>query len=167
MKAKIVSIITSIDSKFEEYVCYLAISATAISVFLQVCVRVLFGTALAWCEEIAVYGMAWGVYMGASLCVRERAHIRILLGVRALPKIYGTALLIFGDCLWAAFNLFMVFYGYQYIELLWEQTYISPALEIDQKWPQAIIPLGFALMTFRMVQFYYRWWRSGAQGLPA
>ena len=167
MKTKMVSIITLFDSKFEEYVCYLAISVTATSVFLQVCVRMLFGTALAWCEEIAVYGMAWGVYMGASLCVREKAHIRILLGVKALPKKFGLVLLILGDCLWAAFNIFMVFYGFKYIELLWEQAYISPALEIDQKWPQAIIPLGFALMTFRMVQFYYRWLRSGANGLPA
>ena len=167
MKTKILSIITFIDLKFEEIVCYMAISATAISVFLQACVRVIFGTALAWCEEIAVYGMAWGVYMGASLCVREKAHIRILLGVKALPKKSGLVLLIFGDCLWVGFNLFMVVFGYKYIALLWDQVYLSPALEIDQKWPQAIIPLGFALMTFRMFQFYYRWLRNGAQGLPA
>ncbi len=167
MKTKILSIITFIDLKFEEILCYLAISATAISVFLQACVRVIFGTALAWCEEIAVYGMAWGVYMGASLCVREKAHIRILLGVKALPKKSGLVLLIFGDCLWVGFNLFMVVFGYKYIALLWDQVYLSPALEIDQKWPQAIIPLGFALMTFRMFQFYYRWLRNGAQGLPA
>jgi C4-dicarboxylate transporter DctQ subunit len=61
----------------------------------------------------------------------------------------------------------MVRYGYQYIALLWDQAYISPALEIDQKWPQAIIPIGFALMTVRMIQFYYRWFRDGARGLPA
>ena len=161
------AIVRFIDSRFEEIICYAAISATATSVFLQVCVRVIFGTALAWCEEIAVYGMAWGVYMGASLCVREKSHIRILLGVRALPHRLGLILLIFGDCLWAGFNLFMVRYGYVYIALLWEQSYISPALAIDQKWPQAIIPIGFALMTFRMIQFYYRWLRSGARELPA
>ena len=166
MKTKILSIITFIDLKFEEIICYVAISATAICVFLQVCIRVVFGTALAWSEEIAIYGMAWTVYMGASLCVREKSHIRILLGVKALPPKLGLIVIIFGDCLWAGFNIFMVRYGYEYIALLWDQVYLSPALEIDQKWPQAIIPLGFFLMTFRMIQFYYRWLRDGAQGLP-
>ena len=30
--------------------------------------------------------MVWSVYMGASLCVRERFHIRILAGVMVLPR---------------------------------------------------------------------------------
>jgi TRAP-type C4-dicarboxylate transport system permease small subunit len=155
-----------IDQKFEEIICYFAISAIAICVFLQAIVRIVFGTALAWPEEIAIYGMAWFVYMGASLSVRERAHLRIMIGVVKLPKPAAMTLIILGDCMWVAFNIFMVWHGYKYIELLWNQLYISPALQIDQKWPQAIVPLGFALMTVRIFQVYYSWIKKGAKDLP-
>lgn len=164
--AIIFSTIHILDQKFEEIVCSIAISAFAICVFLQVFVRIIFGSALAWPEEIAIYGMAWFVYMGASLCVRERAHLRILLGVTALPKPVAMTLVILGDFLWVAFNIFMVWHGYKYIELLWDQLYISPALQIDQKWPQAIVPLGFAMMTLRIGQVYFYWFKSGARELP-
>lgn len=159
-------ILRIIDQKFEEVICYFALSAVAVCVFLQASVRIVFGTALAWPEEIAIYGMAWLVYMGAALSVRERAHLRIMIGVTKLPRPVAMTLIILGDCLWVAFNIFMVWHGYKYIELLWNQLYISPALQINQKWPQAIVPIGFGLMTVRIFQVYYAWLRNGARGLP-
>ena len=96
-------ILRIIDQKFEEIICYFALSAVAVCVFLQAAVRIVFGTALAWPEEIAIYGMAWLVYMGASLSVRERAHLRIMIGVEKLPRPAAMTLIIFGDCLWVAF----------------------------------------------------------------
>ena len=49
---------------------------------------------------------------------------------------------------------------------LWERTYRSPVLDIDQKWPYLVIAVGFALMTLRLVQVYYRHIRHGEPLIP-
>ena len=43
----------------------------------------------------------------------------------------------------------------------WQDEYRSPALNIDQKWPYMCLILGFGLMTVRLFQVYYRWFKFG------
>ncbi len=166
-KKRSVSIIQLIDDRFEEIICAISFSMVAICVFLQFCVRAFFGSAMAWPEELAIYGMAWGVYMGSSMCVREKAHLRILLVVNSLPRKLAISVIGFGDLCWLIFNLFMVVVGFDYIGLLWEQEFISPALSIDQKWPQSIIVIGYLMMSFRIIQHYILWIKNGCPELPA
>ena len=100
----IISAIKWLDCYFEEVICAISLSAVAICVFLQFSIRALFGSALAWPEEVAIYGMVWAMYMGACMCVREKAHMRILLGVRALPYRWSVAVIVFADLTWLLFN---------------------------------------------------------------
>jgi TRAP-type C4-dicarboxylate transport system permease small subunit len=69
----------------EEVVCCTALVVISISVFAQVIARYLLEIALHWTEEVAAIAMVWAVYTGASLCVRERYHIRIMVFVQNLP----------------------------------------------------------------------------------
>lgn len=156
-----------LDKYFEEVICAIGLSLIAICVFLQFATRFVFGSGIAWPEEVAVYAMVWSMYIGACMCVREKAHMRILLGVQRLPTRMGLAVIIFADFIWLAFNIFMIFVGMDYIFLLIDQPMLSPALGIDQTWPQSIIPFAFALMSFRIIQHYILWFRSGCQGFPA
>ncbi len=156
-----------VDTHFEEVLCFIGISCIAICVFLQFMIRLTLGSALAWPEEIAIYGMAWSMFLGACLCVRQKAHMRILLLIKKLPRKIGLSLLVFGDILWFFFCIFMCLVGVEYIKQLLEYTMISPSLEIDQAYPQSIIPFAFGLMAFRILQLYYTWFREGCPDLPA
>lgn len=156
-----------LDAYIEEIICAISLSAVAVCVFTQFIVRCFFGSALAWPEEIAIYGMVWAMYMGASMCVREKAHMRILIGVKALPPKASMAVIIFADFTWLIFNFFMVFIGIDYIKLLIEQPIISPALGVSQYWAQSIIPIGFGLMAFRIIEHYYFWIKNGCSEFPA
>ena len=73
-----------LERHFEELICCVCLSVIAIAVFAQVVARYVFQVALHWTEETAAMCMVWAVYMGAALCVRERFHIRIIVGVAAL-----------------------------------------------------------------------------------
>jgi len=159
-------IIRFLERHFEESIASFCLCVIAVCVFLQVVLRYGFGTALTWTEELAGFCMAWAVYMGAALGVRERFHIRILVGVFALPNVLQTPLVIVADLLWLAFNLLMIRYGLEYIEVLWTRTSISPALGIDQVWPQSIIVIGYLLITARLLQIYAIWWKDGRRGPP-
>ncbi len=155
-----------LDRHFEEAIASACLTLVAVCVFLQVVLRYGFGMALTWTEELSGFAMAWAVYMGAALGVRERFHIRILIGVVALPKTLGLPTILLADFLWLAFNVLMIRFGGEYLTLLWTQTAIAPALDIDQFWPQTIIVIGYSLMTLRLAQIYVLWWRKGARGLP-
>jgi len=140
--------------------------AVATFVFLQVVLRYGFHSALSWTEELSGFAMAWAVYMGAALGVRERFHVRVLAGVVALPRPVALPLVVFADLVWLAFNLFMIRVGIEYLGVLRERTSTSPALDIDMFWPESIVVIGYVLMTLRLLQIYVRWYRSDRSELP-
>jgi len=156
-----------LDKYFEEVVCSIGLSLIATCVFLQFMTRCFFGSAMAWPEEIAAYSMAWAMYLGGCMSVREKGHMRILIGVRRLPRKLGIGVIMFADLAWFAFCIFMTVVGIEYIGLLIDQPMISPALGVDQRWPQSIIPFGFGLMALRLLQHYILWFKDGCPGLPA
>ena len=110
--------------------------------------------------------MIFAVYLGASMAVRERAHIRVTLVVQVLPRPVQLAAVVLADILWFAFVVFQVWQSALYSKLLFEVTYISPGLGIEQRWIQIVIPLALCLMLFRVLQVYWRWGRDGWKGLP-
>lgn len=155
-----------LEARGEEAVSIFSLCVMCTCVFLQVVFRYVFSKSLPWAEEVAVYGMVWAVYMGAAAAVRDRAHLRILDGVLKLPRAIGAGIIVVADLLWLAFNILMVLLGIQYLQLLWQRTFVSPALGIDQKWPQMCVALGFLLMIIRLFQIYYGWCRRGFKGYP-
>jgi len=155
-----------LERHFEELICCSCLVVIAVSVFSQVLARYVFEVALHWTEEIAAICMVWAVYTGASLCVRERFHIRILFAVQSMPEKGGRIVIFAADILWAFFSLFMIRVSWEYLGVLWKFTSRSPSLGIDQFYPQSILLIGYALMLARLVQTYVIWYRGGATGLP-
>ncbi|MEM1045884.1 MAG: TRAP transporter small permease [Pseudomonadota bacterium] len=155
-----------LERHLEEAICCLSLSVVACCVFLQVIMRYGFNSALQWTEEIAAIGMVWAVYMGASLCVRERFHIRILAGVLLLPRRLALATIVVADALWAAFCVFMLVVSVEYLGVLWKFTSRTPRLGIDEFYPQSILVIGYGLILLRLIQIYVVWWRDGARSLP-
>lgn len=155
-----------LERHFEEIICCVALVVIATSVFAQVVARYIFSVALHWTEEVAAISMVWAVYMGASLCVRERFHIRILIAVQSLPTGLGRFVIVIADLCWAAFSLLMVRVSWEYLTLLWTYTSRSPSLGIDQFYPQSILVIGYGMMLIRLIQTYIQWGRDGYEGLP-
>ena len=155
-----------LERHFEEAVCCVALSLVASCVFLQVILRYVFGSALQWSEEVSGICMVWAVYMGASLCVRERFHIRIMAGVMALPRVLARPVVMLADGLCCAFCVFMIIAGTEYLGVLATFTSRTPSLGINELYPQSIVVIGYALILARLVQIYVVWLRDGAKGLP-
>jgi len=125
-----------LDRYFEELICCTCLVVIAVSVFSQVVARYIFEVALHWTEEVAAICMVW-------------AYIIFI-----------------ADFLWAFFCVFMLKVSWDYLAVLWKFTSHSPSLGINQFYPQSILFIGYALMLFRLAQYYLRWYRDGAEGLP-
>ena len=164
MKSK--TIIKLFESKFEEIFACLALVIISLCVISQVISRYVFNFGITWTEELAGFAMPWAIYMGAALGVRERFHIRILVGVKSFPMLIQYLIIFVGDFLWLAFNIFMIKYGIDYLTLMWEFPVISQTLSISNFWPETIIVIAYSLMLLRLIQIYVKWFRDGRKGLP-
>ncbi|UWQ28876.1 TRAP transporter small permease [Leisingera sp. M523] len=158
--------LSRLDRYFEEILCTFFLCMVVGSVLMQVVLRFFFHSAAAWAEETAVYGMIFAVYLGAAMAVRDRAHIRITLLVSRLPRSLQVCSVVLADALWLGFLIFMIVQTVTYTQLLFQVTYQTPGLGIEQRWVQMFIPIAFCLMLFRMLQVYWRWRADNWKGLP-
>ncbi|WP_299968383.1 TRAP transporter small permease [uncultured Roseobacter sp.] len=159
-------VFTLLEAHLEEVVCCLALSIVATVVFLQVIMRYVFATALQWSEEVAAMGMVWAVYMGASLCVRERFHIRIMAGIMAFPRKITLVFVLIADACAAAYCVMMLIASWAYLSVLARFTSKTPSLGIDEFYPQSILVIGYGLILARLIQVYVIWAAGGANGIP-
>ena len=155
-----------LDKHFEEVVAGIGLIIMSTMVFAQVVMRYAFKAPMSWSDEIAVYCMLWSVYLSASWAVRERAHIRVLNLIMMFPKPLSLWLVYVSDAIWLIVSAFISWQGVLLHLSLWERPYHSPVLAIDQKWPYLVVCVGFALMTLRLIQVYYRWFKHGVPLLP-
>lgn len=166
MKNTLLRALHALDRNFEEVVCGICLCTMACCIMVQILLRYLFAAAAPWAEEVAVYCMIGAVYFGACLAVRERAHIRIAFIYDLFPDKLRLFLILLSDALWLIFLCVALSQSFILVKFLFGSVHISPGLGIEQKWPQSMVPFGFLLMIFRVLQVYWRWIRSGAKGLP-
>ena len=148
-----------IERRLEEVIAGVCVTIMCSMVFFQVVMRYVFSEPVSWSDEIAQYAMLWSVYLSVSWAVRERAHIRVMNFINIFPGKGALGLTIFSDFMWFAFGVFLTWQSVLLEVSFWDNLYESPALGIDQKWPYLCLVFGFGLMTLRLVQIYYRWWK--------
>lgn len=141
---------------FEEYISTVLFIALIVLCFLQILFRFVFNFSLSWTEELSRYVFIALVYFAASLAIIRGAHVRVEV-IDGFVK--GTRKKILDSCIDLSFAAFMVWIGYYGLEisvdaLAIEQT--TPALEWQAGWVYAIVPVTFYLMALRLLQRVYR-----------
>jgi len=149
---KEVNVLKRIDRNLEEILCIGLFLLMILLVGGQVFSRFIFKFSLDWSEELARFTFIWFVYMGISLAAKHNRHIRIEIGQKTIAKKSGKFIFYFTDFCWLAFNIFMVFYGAQMVLGLMESIQMSAVTRINMGYVYLIIPIGFTLMSLRVIQ---------------
>jgi len=155
-----------LNQYFEEVLCTFFLSVVFISVITQVVLRFGFSSAAVWAEETAVYGLIFATYLGASLGIKRREHVRITFIVLSFPKKLKIVSIILADILWLGFLALMIVQTIVYTKLLFDVSYVLPGLKIELRWLQMFMPLTFCLMVYRVFEVYWEWKKTGWKGLP-
>jgi C4-dicarboxylate transporter DctQ subunit len=155
-----------LNQYFEEVLCTFFLSVVFISVITQVVLRFGFSSAAVWAEETAVYGLIFATYLGASLGIKRREHVRITFIVLSFPKKLRVISIILADILWLGFLALMIVQTIVYTKLLFDVSYVLPGLKIELRWLQMFMPLTFCLMVYRVFEVYWEWKKTGWKGLP-
>jgi C4-dicarboxylate transporter, DctQ subunit len=154
------SSIGRVVNELEEGLIALLFAAMTLVTFSQVVARYVFNTGVVWALELTVYLFAWLVLFGMSYGVKVHAH----LGVDAFVKLFASRTQrIFGLLVVAAgliYGAILLIGSWQYVSKLFKIGIEAEDLPIPQWVPMAILPIGVALLMFRLAQVGWRIWRG-------
>jgi len=117
-----------------------------VSTFLQVFFRYILGHPLYWSEELSRYFFVWIVFIGASIAVKEGAHIGVDYLVKFLSPRVNKILFLAINLIVVAFILLVIIEAVPVVSVNMGQR--SPAIGIPMGIVYLSIPigLGFALL---------------------
>ncbi|WP_050813969.1 TRAP transporter small permease [Pseudodesulfovibrio mercurii] len=131
------------------------IATMVFALTLQVFMRFVLSSSLAWTEELSRYSFIWSVYMGGVLAVKHTQHVRITAQLLVLPPKIRVAVLMFTDTIWIVANFFIAYQSVQVLKCAFEFPEISPTLGIVKGYVEAMLPASFLLMNLRLIMKYW------------
>ena len=123
-----------------------------LTVFSEVFRRFFLSYSSIWAEEIARYAFIYIAWIGASAAIRERAHIRIDFLLPMLSQRWRALAYLFGDLATLVLALFALYWSMEPVINSIEFGSVTHGLRISQAWFLAAVPLGFAMITWRLLQ---------------
>lgn len=120
------------------------IIGTTVLIALQVFLRYVLNTNIAWGEELSRFMMIWSVMMVTSILIKYDELIK----VDFLDGLWPKGFIKYRDLLYKVAMLAIFFF---YIREGWEQAISSwdqvvPSINLRWFWPYLSIPIGFTLM---------------------
>lgn len=126
----------------------------------QVTLRFIFNIGVSWLEETIRIVFVWSMYFSFLVAAADNRHIRVALHVSAFPNTAQKVIFTLADLIWIGFNLTIVYFGTTYVLSLFDYPYLSPTIGINLAWVYMIVPLGFALLSVRVLINIVRLWRG-------
>lgn len=133
---------------------------------IEVLRREVFAYSSIWGEEIVRYSFIYLAWIGAATAVKERVHIRIDVVMHYLRPRPKALLYIFGDLVMFGVAVVALIYSWEAVHVSWKFGSVSHGLRISMVWFLLAVPVGFALMIFRLTQSLLRDMRSLRDGTP-
>lgn len=146
----------AITHRLEEAFLAATLAAMTLLTFIQVILRYVFNTGFIWALEANFYMFGWLVLIGASYCVRVKAHIGVDAAVRLLPPRTRRAVGILVVLLALLYCGLMLYGSWVYLERL--QILGVEAEDIPvQRWILSLcLPAGFILLFIRLLEMGWR-----------
>lgn len=146
----------AIDRNLERWALLVFYVMLVATMFIEVIRREVFSYSSIWGEEIVRYSFIYLAWIGAAAAVKERGHIRIDVLLHYLGKRMKTLLYIFGDLVMLAVAVVAFYYSYETAHIAQKFGNVTHGLRIGQVWFLAAVPIGFAMVIFRLIQSLLR-----------
>ena len=133
----------------------LVLGLFVVLLFAQIISREVFNYSFSWSEELATYMFVWFVFFGASYAAKLYAHNRVTFQFNKLSKRMTNIIEGIADLFWIAFNVYFVYLSFNFVFFKMNLFWKSQTLGVPMKYIYMILPIAFALMTFRIIQANY------------
>ncbi len=146
------AIVKRIDEEGERWLTLPLYTLVVLTVFLEVFRRFFLSYSSIWSEEIARYAFIYIAWIGASAAIKERAHIRIDVLLTVLPNKVRTLVYIFGDVVTLILAVIALYWSMEPVLNSIHFGSVTHGLRISQAWFLFAVPLGFGMMSIRLIQ---------------
>jgi C4-dicarboxylate transporter DctQ subunit len=133
---------------------------------VEVLRREIFSYSSIWGEEIVRYSFIYLAWIGAAAAVKERAHIRIDVVMHYLPQRPKAMMYIFGDLVMFLVAIVALYTSLETVHVSATFGSVTDGLRISKVWFLMAVPLGFALVIWRLIQSFICDVRSLRDGTP-
>jgi C4-dicarboxylate transporter DctQ subunit len=159
-------IIREIDKNGERYLLLPLYTMIVVTISMEVVRRSLLSYSSIWAEEVARYAFIYVAWIGSSLAIKERAHIRIDLILSYLSNRNRILVFIFGDIVTLVLAVLAFYWSMESVLTSIHFGSVTHGLRISQAFFLAAVPLGFAMMVVRLVQSIQRDLKDLKAGRP-
>lgn len=149
-------ILAAIDRNAERWALLVFYVMLVATMFIEVLRREILSYSSIWGEEIVRYSFIYLAWIGAAAAVKERGHIRIDVILQYVGRRVKALLYIFGDLVMFAVALVALYWSYETVHVSAKFGSVTHGLRISQVWFLSAVPIGFALVVFRLIQSFLR-----------
>lgn len=152
------SILSWLDENFEKFFLVTGLLATILCITWQVIYRYIItkfveqAGAAVLTEELSRYIFIWISYIAMSVVIRKRTSIRVDMLVNLFSERWQKISWITAESLFFCLTATITWYGWAQIERLMTFPQYTTALGVSFSIPYFVLPLGFGLMCFRLIQ---------------
>lgn len=150
------NLLRRLDDSAERYLMLVFYCFIVFVIVVEVVRRFVLDFSSLWGEEAARFAFIYLGWVGASYAVKQRAHIRFDVLLHLLPRRWHGLLYLFGELCTLVFAGFALYWSLETISTQIQFDALAPALRISQVWFEAAVPLGFSMMTVRVLQSGWR-----------
>ncbi len=140
----------------EEVLISFLLAAMTMVTFMQVVARYVFNYSFVWALELTGVMFAWLIFVGMSYGVRVGAHIGVDAVVKAVGPGTARMMSVIAALLCIVYSVIVTVGGFQYVSKMHEVGILMQDMPVQQWIPRVILPIGYALLTFRFVQVLLR-----------
>lgn len=143
-----------LNERFEEVIGVVLLGVVLGLIFIGVLLRLFFNSGISSQEELSRMLYVVVVYLGASYGMRSQDHIRVVVVFNLLPAYLQKILRVITDAIWLFFNTMIILYALKVHQTMVQFPGYSAVLQIPMHYVFFIVPVGFFLMSLRLIQDY-------------
>lgn len=159
-------LLRALDRNAERWALLLFYVMLVATMFIEVLRRELLSFSSIWGEEIVRYSFIYLAWIGAAAAVKERGHIRIDVIMQYVGPRVKALLYIFGDLVMGVIAIIAFYWSLEAVLVSAKFGSVTHGLRISQVWFLSAVPIGFALVIFRLVQSFIRDIKDLRDGRP-
>ena len=152
------SVLHWLDENFEKIFLVIGLLAIILFITLQTVYRYVItyvastSGAMVWTEELSRYIFIWITYLALCVAIKRRSSIRVDIIYDKLPKRWQDLSWIVVHICFLVLTVMIAVTGWSQIERLPTFPQYTPAMRIPFLIPYLILPIGFGLMSIRLIQ---------------
>lgn len=143
--------ITKIYDSLEAFVLVLALAFSTLLIFVQVIFRYVLNDSITWSEELARYIFIWMIWLGTSVSMKQKEHIRMDMLMNAVHGKGKLVLDLVSGIIMLAFCIFLVKYGWDLVASMMSRGNKSVALRLPMWVVYSSLPFSQLIVALRLI----------------